>query len=124
MIDIQNKKDLEVLVDCFYEKVVKDKELGLFFTQIIKVNWELHLPKMYDFWDSVLFGSANYKGNTMQKHFPINDIKAMEKAHFTRWLFLWKSTVRDLYEGENANSIMQKAENIAHLMSYKMSKAR
>jgi hemoglobin len=35
---------------------------------------------MYDFWESILFGQMTYKGNPMRMHFPVNEIKAIEKS--------------------------------------------
>ena len=65
--DITNRGDIEMLVNAFYDKVKTDDKIGLFFTDVIHVNWEQHLPRMYDFWDNVLFQTGSYIGNPMQK---------------------------------------------------------
>ncbi len=44
--DILNRKDIEVLVDKFYEKVKVDKTISHFFTEVVKVDWENHLSVM------------------------------------------------------------------------------
>lgn len=119
MQDITQTKDIELLVNTFYDKV-KTSEIGFFFDKIAKVNWAKHLPKMYVFWESVLFASIKFEGNPMGAHFPINEIVPMEKAHFETWLKLWKQSVDELFSGEIAESAKSKAENIAKLMSYKM----
>ena len=59
--DIRHRKDIEKLVNSFYDKVKTDEVIGYLFTDVAKVNWELHLPKMYDFWENILFFSANYE---------------------------------------------------------------
>lgn len=123
MKTLDTREDIILLVNTFYKKVEKS-EIGFFFNEIAKVDWGEHLPKMYDFWCTLLFGERAYKGNPMAVHFPINEMVAMEKKHFAVWLDLWKSTVKENFEGENANLIMTKAENIAQLMSYKMDMAR
>ena len=47
--DIANRTDIELLVNKFYDKVTADTTIGYIFTDVAKVNWELHLPRMYDF---------------------------------------------------------------------------
>ena len=124
MRKLETREDVEFLVNTFYEKVGKDETIGFFFTDVAKVNWASHLPKMYQFWETLLFGKASYKGNPMAKHFPINEIQAMEKHHFEHWLKLWRATLEENFEGENAEAAKTKASNIANLMAYKMEMAR
>ena len=119
MKDIVSQDDIQVLVNSFYDKV-KTSEIGFFFEEIAKVNWEKHLPKMYIFWESVLFATVKFDGNPMGAHFPINEIIPIEKKHFAAWLTLWKETVDENFSGEMAESAKNKAENIAKLMSFKM----
>ena len=119
MKDIVSQDDIQQLVNSFYDKV-KTSEIGFFFEEIAKVNWEKHLPKMYIFWESVLFATVKFDGNPMGAHFPINEIIPMEKKHFEAWLQLWKETVDENFFGEIAESAKNKAENIAKLMSFKM----
>ncbi|MBS1572572.1 MAG: group III truncated hemoglobin [Bacteroidetes bacterium] len=123
MKEIESKEDIRFLVDTFYSKVVKS-EIGFFFDDIAKINWAKHLPNMYDFWSTLLFGEVAYKGNPMAVHFPINEIVAMEKHHFDIWIKLWTTTVNENFEGEIANLAIYKANNIAQLMAYKMEMAR
>ena len=124
MKKLESREDIELLVNSFYAKVVKDETISFFFKDVVNVNWDKHLPKMYTFWETILFGQMSYKGNPMQMHFPINEIKAMEKHHFAKWLELWKQTIEENFEGENASSAITKSENIANLMAYKMEMAR
>jgi hemoglobin len=123
MKQIENRDDIQFLVDAFYHKVVSS-EIGFFFNEIAQVNWENHLPKMYDFWSTLLFGEVAYKGNPMSVHFPINEIKAMKKNHFNTWIQLWTETVKENFDGEIAELAIYKANNIAQLMAYKMEMAR
>ncbi len=124
MKKLENRADIEQLVNTFYKKVQADSVIGYFFNDIAKVNWNDHLPKMYSFWETLLFGKASYKGNPMAAHFPINEIEAMEKHHFEHWLKLWTETVQELFEGETAELAIYKANNISQLMAFKMETAR
>lgn len=124
MKDLATREDIELQVNSFYNNVVKDDVIGFFFKDVVKVDFEQHLPKMYSFWESILFGQMTYKGNPMGAHFPINEIEAMEQKHFDRWLQLWKETLLENFSGENADMAITKSENIAKLMAFKMDLAR
>ncbi len=121
---LETREDIELLVNTFYDKIKKDEVIGFFFNDIAKVNWNEHLPKMYQFWETLLFGQVSYKGNPMAAHFPINEIKAMEKHHFDHWLKVWTATVEELFTGTKAEMAIYKAQNISQLMAYKMEMAR
>ncbi|MEG0761058.1 group III truncated hemoglobin [Chryseobacterium sp.] len=124
MKKLESREDIELLVNSFYTKVIDDETIGFFFKDIIKVDFEKHLPKMYSFWETILFGQMSYKGNPMAVHFPINQLEAMKKRHFERWLELWKQTIEENFTGQNADMAITKSENIANLMAYKMENAR
>lgn len=124
MKDIETIEDIKKLVDTFYDKVAKDEVIGHFFTEIAQVDWNIHLPKMYRFWETLLFGVVSYKGNPMAAHFPINEIQALEKEHFEYWLNLWSTTVRENFAGETAELAIYKGSNISQLMAVKMEIAR
>lgn len=120
MNDITERKDVEFLVDSFYKKAIKNETIGFFFTKVVTLDWDHHMPVMYDFWEGILLGKTNYKGNPMTKHFGINSKVAMEEKHFQAWLALWKETVLENFQGEMANEAISRATQIAGLMQYKM----
>ena len=119
-IDISNRADIIFLVDTFYTKVQQNTKIGPIFTKIAKVDWSHHLPKMYDFWESILFGKAVYKGNPMLTHFALREKANMHQEEFNTWKKLFFETVDELFEGEYAEMIKQKAQSIADLMHYKL----
>lgn len=124
MKQLETRQDIEFLVNTFYDKIQKDEVIGFFFNDVAKVDWSLHLPKMYKFWETLLFGEVSYKGNPMGAHFPINEQVAMEKRHFEHWLKVWTETVNENFEGEMADMAIYKANNISQLMAFKMEVAR
>ena len=124
MKKLETRQDIEDLVNLFYDKVQNDDKIGFFFNDVAKVDWAHHLPKMYSFWETLLFGQISYKGNQMAMHFPINDKVPLEKAHFAHWVKLWTETVEENFAGEMAELAIYKATNIANLMGYKMEMAR
>ncbi len=117
--DIRNRKDIEKLINAFYEKIKRDDTIGYLFNDVSHVNWELHLPKMYDFWENILFYTANYEGNPMEKHKELHKKSPMTKAHFQHWIDVFIKTVDSLFEGLKAEEIKNRAINIATAMMYK-----
>ncbi len=124
MKDITNREDVEFLVKEFYDQVIKDDLIGFFFTDVAKIDLSKHLPKMYNFWESILLGNPVYEGHPMAKHFPINEVSALEEKHFNRWLQIWEKTIHENFEGENAENAINRALNIARIMNHKMANAR
>lgn len=124
MKDITNREDIELLVNKFYDKVIEDDLIGFFFTDVAKIELNKHLPKMYNFWESILLGNPVYEGAPMVKHFPINDVVAMEEKHFSRWLQVWEETIYENFEGANSETAVTRSLNIARIMHHKMVNAR
>lgn len=124
MKDLETRADIELLVNTFYGKIQKDETIGYFFNDVAQVDWNIHLPKMYQFWETLLFGKVSYKGNPMSAHFPVNAKVAIEKHHFHHWLQLWTETVEELFAGEIAEMAVYKARNISQLMAHKMAVAK
>ena len=118
--DIKNRKDIEILVDAFYDKVRKDEVIGYLFNEVAQTDWSHHLPKMYDFWEVILFGTGSFKGNPMLVHKQLHDKSTINAGQFEHWVLLFTATVNQLFEGENAEDIKQSAANIAQTMSYKV----
>ncbi len=91
--DIASEEEIRVLVDSFYETVRRDDRLGPIFARHVK-DWSLHLPKMYDFWSTVVRRTGRYAGRPFEAH---QAIDALTPALFERWLTLWEATVRDVF---------------------------
>lgn len=112
--DISNKKDLEKLVNLFYEKVKKDAVISHYFKG--HFDWEKHLQIMYNFWENVLFYTGNYSGFPLEKHFEIQAKGPLTMQHFQQWTKLFNESVDELFHGEKADTIKLKASNIATVM--------
>ncbi|PHR69389.1 MAG: hypothetical protein COA67_10470 [Lutibacter sp.] len=113
MKDIENREDIIVLVNTFYDKVQNTKELSYFFNDIAQLDWEAHLPKMYDFWETILFHKSGYKGNPMVKHVNLHKIAPLKSENFDTWLLIFKGNVDELFKGELATKIKIRATSIA-----------
>jgi hemoglobin len=118
--DIENRDDVKFLINTFYDKVKKDETIGYIFNDIAKVNWDYHLPIMYNFWESILFFTGTYTGNPMKAHEKIHPVVNFTAEHFSVWLKLFTSTVDELFEGEKAELAKQRAISIATVMQLKL----
>jgi len=118
--DISNKADIKNLVDTFYSQVFEDKKIGFVFTETTAIDWEKHMPIIYSFWDSVLFGTGDYKGNPIKKHIDLNQKELLTEEMFDRWLLIWERSIQKLFEGPVAQMALEKAANMKILMLYKI----
>ena len=118
--DIENRKDIEFLMNSFYEKVKPDPVIGYIFTDVMKVNWERHLPMIYDFWENSLFYTGGYNGNLLEIHRRLNKVIPLTTKHFKRWTDLFAATVDELFEGEKAFLAKQRAISISTVMQIKI----
>jgi len=120
--DISNKKDVEMLVNRFYDKVKTDEQIGHFFTKVVQVNWEKHLPVMYRFWDNALFFTGVYEGKPLEIHEHLNQLSPISAEHFKRWNELFTQTVDELFEGEKATLAKDRSISISTVMQMKILK--
>jgi hemoglobin len=118
--DIENRDDVKLLVNTFYDKVKKNEMIGYIFNDIAKVNWDYHLPIMYNFWENILFFTGTYTGNPMKMHEKMHRVVNFTADQFNVWLKLFTSTVDELFEGEKAELAKQRAISIATLMQIKL----
>ena len=118
--DITGRPDLVRLVDAFYAKVRSDKGLGHVFDGVVKVDWENHLPKLYDFWDTVLFRAGTFRGNLIAAHANLIPLTDMGWPLFERWLEIFHATVNEHFAGERAAHIVRCAEDMASVIYSKI----
>lgn len=114
--DITGRAEIEKLVNTFYDRVRGDEVLGFIFDEVAHTNWTTHLPKMYAFWETVLFRSGGYTGNPLAAHAKLVPLTEMGRAQFDRWLALFRSTVDDLFTGGKADHIKSCAEDMANVI--------
>ncbi len=116
MKDIENRDDIDRLMQVFYERVLVDDVVGYIFTDVVKLDLEHHLPIIGDFWESSLFGTpayAKHGRNPMLVHKELHAKSALTQEHFARWLEIFTATVDDLFVGEQTNHLKMRAKAIA-----------
>lgn len=115
MSDIETAEDVQLFVDRFYTKVQADELIGPIFGSRIK-DWGPHLEKMYRFWNSILLGTGEYRGQPFPKHLGLN----IEDRHFDRWLSLFAENMNELFQGEKADEALNRSKTIAQIFAFKI----
>ncbi|OXB05956.1 group III truncated hemoglobin [Flavobacterium pectinovorum] len=118
---IENRADVEFLVHQFYAKIRADEEIGFYFNTMIK-DWEKHLEKLTDFWETNLFAVKKYKGNPHAVH---NEVDAhfgekITSNEFGIWLNHWFQTIDEHFEGENADTLKRRARKMSTFLYMSM----
>lgn len=114
--DITDRSSVEQMVNSFYERVNADDLLSPIFNDFAGINWDSHLPRMYDFWDSILFGTAKYQGRPFPKHIPL----PIDARHFERWVGLFEQNIDLQFSGPNAEEAKNRARSIARIFQSKL----
>jgi hemoglobin len=121
--DITDRRDVACLVNVFYDRVRDDRLLRPIFEDVAHVDWATHLPKMYNFWESVLLGTATFKGTPLVVHRALARQTPLTAEAFERWVALFHTTVDDLFTGATAEQAKSSAVRIAAAMEHHIADA-
>lgn len=123
--DIKNREDVFALISRFYSKVRKNEDIGYFFNASID-DWDEHLEKLTDFWESNLFFKGLYRGNPQKAHVKVDreNNHKIGSEHFGVWLNLWFETIDELFEGELASRAKNNARKMSSHLYLKIFQAR
>ncbi len=121
MNDIKTKDDIANFVTIFYTKVRQDELIGeIFNNKIAPEDWPAHLAKLTNFWNTVLFGQIDYRGNPFSKHANL----PIDAKHFDRWIKLLTATIKENYKGTVANTVLEKANKMSLMFQAKLNHIR
>lgn len=107
-------QEVAELVEGFYRKVRRDPLLGPIFERHV-ADWDLHLPKLVDFWTTALRGSKRYRGNPMTVHGALPDLTP---SMFERWLDLFADTANALPNRAMGERAVLLSQRIAQSLWY------
>lgn len=99
---------LSELVHRFYGKIRADAVLGPIFASRI-TDWPPHLDRMVAFWSSVALMTGQYHGAPVPAHAHL----PVTRAHFDRWLDLFRETAHEVCPPAGAAHVIDRAERIA-----------
>lgn len=117
--DIASRDDIDLLMARFYGKAMADPVIGHFFTEVVKLDLEHHLPVIGDFWESHLFGAglyARHGRNPLRVHADMSRKAPLARHHFQRWVELFTETIDHAFEGVRAEFLKQRGQAIAARM--------
>ena len=112
--DIETRSDCERLVRAFYGRALVDPVIGWIFVDVAHLDVEAHVPHIASFWETILLGAQTYSGGAFRPHAALHARVPLRAGHFERWLWLWRTTVDDLFAGERAELAKRHAERVAH----------
>lgn len=116
--DIETKKDVQLLVDTFYDNARKDPKIGHIFEEHLSGHWEEHLEKLYRFWQTVILKDMSYYGKPVEPHFTLH----LSEGDFKQWLQVWIKTVDDLFAGPKAEWAKLRGRTMSEAFYKKLSK--
>lgn len=112
--DIQSRADVRQVVNAFYRGLADDLLVGPYFAE---VDLDAHVPRLVDFWSSIIFQSGTYRGRPFEVHARLDGLEA---RHFRRWLEHFEATIDAQFAGENATWMKQQARRIATIFQSKL----
>lgn len=104
------EEDLPTLLTTFYATVGRDPLLAPYFAP---VDMTAHIPRIADFWSTMLFHTARYSGNAFRPHLEMPGLTA---AHFARWVATLESTV----DSAHAGPVSERMKALGHRIAYSM----
>jgi hemoglobin len=113
-VDIETREDCETLVRAFYSRALVDPVIGFIFTDVAKLDLEAHVPRITDFWDTLLLDAKSYDSGAFRPHADLHAKVELRKGHFDAWLALWYRTVDELFAGLRAETAKAHAFRLAN----------
>jgi hemoglobin len=111
--DIETRADCERLVRAFYGKALEDPIIGWIFVDVANLDVEAHVPQIASCWETILLGAHSYAGGAFAPHAALHMKTPLKRGHFERWLWLWCTTVDELFAGERAELAKSHAQRVA-----------
>ena len=121
---IEDRKDIRLLVEHFYQKVKEDGLIGDIFNNVLFFSWDTHIPIMIDFWETLLLDKASYKGNTMRVHIELDKKHPLSPGHFERWKKLFFETLDEHFTGDKVVEAKKRVETMEILMQTKIAQSK
>jgi hemoglobin len=111
--DIQ-EGDLHELLLAFYEQISADTLLARYFEAI---DMPSHMPRIVDFWSTLLFHSGRYTGNAFRPHLEMEGLTA---EHFAHWLLALDAALDLRFAGEHVEQMKDLARRVALSMQLRL----
>jgi len=108
------EEDLPALLTEFYDRVGRDPALAPYFAAL---DMGAHIPRIADFWATILFHAGRYRGNAFAPHL---EMPGLAPEYFARWLATFEATVDARHAGPAADQAKDAAHRIAYSMQLRL----
>lgn len=108
------ERDLPALLRAFYAAAAREPLLAPYFAPL---DMAAHIPRIADFWATVLFHAGRYAGNAFQPHLAL---AGLGTPHFARWLAVLEATVDARHAGPAAEQMKAVGHRIAYAMQLRL----
>ena len=102
--------DLHDLLVAFYTTVEAEPPLAPYFAA---VDMNAHMPRIVDFWSTLLFHTGRYSGNAFRPHL---EMPGLTGEHFARWLAVLEATI----DARVAGPVAERMKGMGHRIAYSM----
>jgi hemoglobin len=106
--------DLFDMLTAFYDTVALDPLLQPYFAP---VDMSEHMPRIVNFWSTILFHTGAYSGNAFRPH---AEMPGLTGRHFTRWLSVMEDTIDGRFTGPVAENMKAMSHRIAFSMQIRL----
>ena len=106
--------DLHGLLVAFYATVAEEPLLAPYFAV---VDMDAHMPRIVDFWSTLLYHTGRYSGNAFRPHM---EMPGLTGEHFARWLAVLERTVDARFAGPSAERMKALGHRIAYSMQVRL----
>ena len=106
--------DLHGLLTAFYDTVEREPLLAPYFAV---VDMDAHMPRIVDFWSTLLWHTGRYSGNAFRPHM---EMAGLTGEHFSRWLATLERTIDARFAGPDAERMKALGHRIAYSMQLRL----
>jgi len=121
--DITSPDDVRLLVRRFYQAAIPDPRLGPVF-HAAGIDWGVHVPVLFQFWEQQLLGPSGYEGNVVRAHADAWARAPFGCAELGRWIELFEETVDEYFEGPVAERAKERAREVARAIAPAIARRR
>jgi hemoglobin len=112
-LDLRDEDIAPLLLE-FYACIERDPLLAPYFAGL---DMREHVPRIADFWSTILFHSGRYSGNAFRPHL---EMPGLTPEHFAHWLDALERTVDAHHAGPNAEMMKALGHRIAYSMQLRL----
>ena len=121
--DITSPDDVRLLVRRFYQAAIPDPRLGPVF-HAAGIDWGVHVPILFQFWEQQLLGPSGYEGNVVRAHAEAWARAPFGPAELARWVELFEETVDEYFAGPVAERAKRRAREVARAIAPAIARKR